>query len=139
MKNQQPKSSWIAFILFYLVLVSIVTVLDWFNDILTLPYWGVQVGLITLGVGIFAAVGVWTPDLSAARGVLLAFTVGILTIIPAVLMGLGEIPGLWPQYFYIAFGMAAGSLLSFLFIKFTRQKLPQEGQPESEVETEHFD
>jgi hypothetical protein len=136
MKTKQPKSSWVTFILFYLVLISIVTILDWVNGVLTLPYWGMQVGLITLGVSIFAAAGIWTPDLSAARGVLLAFTVGILTIIPAVLMGLG-IPGLWPQYFYIAFGMATGSLLSFLFIKLTK-KLPQP-EEQSEVEIEHYD
>jgi hypothetical protein len=102
---------------------------------LALRYWGLQVGLVTVGVGIFAVVGVLTPELSAARGVLLAFTVGILTIIPAVLMGLG-IPSLWPQYFYIAFGMAAGSFLSFLFIRFTR-KIPHEDQ--SEMESESID
>jgi len=138
MTTKQPKSSWVIFILFYLVLISIVSILDWINGILTLSYWGTQVGLITLGVGILTAVGIWTPDLSAARGVLLAFTVGILTIIPAVLMGLGPIPGLWPQYFYIALGMAAGSFMSFLFIRFTRQ-LPQQEEEQLEGEIEHFD
>jgi hypothetical protein len=124
------RKSWAAFILFYLVLIAIVSILDWFNQVLTLSYWGAQVSLITLGVGIFAAVGIWTPDLSSARGIFLAFTVGILTIIPAVLMGLGRIPGFWPQYFYVALGMAAGSLLTFLFIKFARRiqrKDPSEG------------
>ncbi len=121
METQHHKSSWIAFILFYLVLIAIVSVLDWFSHVLTFSYWGAQVGLITLGVGIFAAVGIWTPDLSAARGILLAFTVGILTIIPAVLMGLGRIPGFWPEYFYVALGMASGSMLSFLFMKFARR------------------
>ena len=129
------KSSWVAFVLFYVVLVTIITTLDWVNNLLTLPYWGLQIGLVTLGVGIFAVVGILTPELSAARGVLLAFTIGILTIIPAVLMGLG-IPSLWPQYFYIAFGMAAGSFLSFLFIRFTK-KFPNKDQ--SEMESERID
>lgn len=133
MKFNQYRSSWIAFILFYLVLIAIVTLLDWYYNIFSWAYWGTQVGLITIGVGIFAVVGIFLPDLSAMRGVLLAFTVGILTIIPAVLMGLGDVPGLWPQYFYIAFGMAAGSFLSFLFIKITR-KLPREDKFEQESE-----
>lgn len=123
MKSKPGKSSWVAFVIFYLVLLVIASVLDWVNDLLTLRYWGAQVGLITIGVGLFALAGLWMPDLSAARGVLLAFTVGILTIIPAVLMGLGEIPGFWPQYFSIALGMAAGSFLTFLFLKFAK-KLP---------------
>jgi hypothetical protein len=135
MASDKFKSSWVAFVLFYLVMVAIVTILDWANGLLTLPYWGLQVGLITLGVGIFAVVGIMTPELSAARGILLTFTVGILTIIPAVLMGLG-IPSLWPQYFYIAFGMAAGSFLSFLFIRFTK-KIPNKDQ--SEMESESID
>jgi hypothetical protein len=124
------RKSWAAFILFYLVLIAIVSTLDWVNQVLTWSYWGVQVGLITLGVGIFAVVGIWTPDLSAARGIFLAFTVGILTIIPAVLMGLGKIPGFWPQYFYVALGMAAGSLLTFLSMKFARriQRKDQSGE-----------
>jgi hypothetical protein len=130
MKIKQYKSSWIAFVLFYIVLVAIVSILDWFNHVLTLSYWGTQVGLITLGVGVFAVVGFLTPDLSAARGVLLAFTVGILTIIPAVLMGLGRIPRLWPQYFNIALGMAAGSFLFFFFLKLSK-KIPKEDQSDS--------
>ena len=136
MKSNPGKSSWVAFVLFYLVLLVIVTILDFANHLLTLRYWGVQATLITVGVGIFALVGLWLPDLSAARGVLLAFTVGILTIIPAVLMGLGNIPGFWPQYFLIAFGMAAGSFLTFLFLRFSR-KLPQKDQ--SEVKINKFD
>ena len=130
METKHYKSSWVAFVLFYLVVVSIISLLDWINGVLTLSYWGVQVGLVTLGVGIFAIIGIWTPDLSAARGIFLAFTVGVLTIIPAVLMGLGRIPGFWPQYFYIAFGMAAGSLLSFLFIKLSK-KIPKKDQSDS--------
>ena len=118
MKSNPGTSSWVAFALFYLVLLVIVTILDLANHLLTLRYWGAQTTLITVGIGIFALVGLWMPDLSAMRGVLLAFTVGILTIIPAVLMGLGNIPGFWSQYFSIAFGMSAGSFLSFLFLKY---------------------
>ena len=135
MISENFKSSWVAFALFYLVLVAIITILDWVNNLLTLPYWGTQIGLVTLGVGIFAVVGILTPELSAARGVLLTFTIGILTIIPAVLMGLG-IPNLWPQYFYIAFGMAAGSFLSFLFLRLTK-KIP--GKDQSEMESDSID
>lgn len=129
MEAKHFKSSWIAFILFYLVVISIISILDWVNGILTLSYWGVQVGLVTLGVGIFAMIGIWTPDLSAVRGVFLTFTVGILTIIPAVLMGLG-LPDLWPQYFNIALGMAAGSFLFFLFMKLSK-KIPRKDQSDS--------
>lgn len=78
-------------------------------------------GLLTLGVGLFAIIGTRMPDLSATPSILLAFTIGILTIIPAVLMGLGKIPSLWPEYFYIAFGMAAGSLLTFLSLKLSKK------------------
>ena len=121
MKVERDKSSWIAFVLFYVVLLSIIFILDLINNLLTWPYWGIQVALITLGVGVFAVVGARLPDLSAERGVLLAFTIGVLTIIPAVLMGLGKIPGFWTQYFSIALGMAAGSFLTFLFLKFAKR------------------
>ena len=136
MNIKRGRSSWVAFGLFYIVLVLIVSLLDTVNNVFRLSYWGVQVGLITIGVGVFGIVGTRSPDLSAARGVLLAFTIGILTIIPAVLMGLGRIPGLWPQYFYIAFGMAAGSFLSFLFIRFSRKITDQE---QSELEGDRGD
>ncbi|MEM7346276.1 MAG: hypothetical protein AAF485_18705 [Chloroflexota bacterium] len=118
---QYNKPSWIAFGLFYITLLLIILSLDWVNDLLQLRYVTAQIGLLSIGVAIFAVVGIWMPDLSAARGVLLAFTVGVLTIIPAVLMGLGRIPGFWPQYFYIAFGMAAGSFLSFLFLELSKR------------------
>ena len=121
MKPKVYKSSWAAFALFYIVLLVIILTLDIFNDTLSLSYFGAQAGLISLGVAIFAAVGLHMPDLSAFHGVFLAFTVGILTIIPAVLMSLGNIPNLWPQYFFIAFGMAAGSFLTFLFMKFSKK------------------
>ena len=123
MDSKPGKSSWGAFLMFYLVLVLIVTVLDWFNNLLTLAYWGAQVGLITMGVGILAIVGIWIKDLTAARGILLAFTVGILTIIPAVLMGLNISGNLWEDYFTIGLSMAAGSFLGFLFIKLTDRVL----------------
>lgn len=130
MQENEQKSSWLAVGLFYVVLIIIVTILDMINDLFRLSYWGTQVTLITVGVGIFLVVGRWLPQLSAAQSVLLAFTVGILTIIPAVLMGLGPIPGLWPQYFFIAFGMAAGSFLTFLFLKFA----PRPGKKTTEHE-----
>lgn len=131
MGTDNLKSSWGALGLFYLILISIVTILDSVNNVLTLSYWLMQVGLITLGVGLFALIGVRISDLSATRSVLLAFTIGILTIIPAVLMGLGRIPGLWPQYFYIALGMAAGSFLTSLFIKLSPKFIKKE-EPELE-------
>jgi hypothetical protein len=136
MKSKPGKSSWVAFLLFYIVLLLIVTILDWVNHLLDLRYWGIQAALVTVGVGIFALTGLWLPDLSAARGVLLAFTVGVLTIIPAVLMGLGNIPGFWPQYFSIAFGMAAGSFLTFLFLRLSK-RLPS--KDESELKNKKFD
>ena len=116
MDTDGQKISWIAFGLFYVVLIIMITVLDAVNGILSPAYWLLQVTLITVGVGVFLLIGYLVRNLTAAQGVLLAFAVGILTIIPAVLMGLGPIPGLWPQYFYIALGMAAGSFLTFLFI-----------------------
>lgn len=121
MRTQFDRSSWGAFGLFYIVLIGIVSVLDYANHVLSLSYWATQVGLITLGVGILALISIRMPDLTAARGMFLTFTIGILTIIPAVLMGLGHIPGLWPQYFYIALGMAAGSFFTFLFLKFSQK------------------
>lgn len=136
MKNKPATSSWVAFLLFYIVLLLIVTILDWANHLLTLRYWGTQAALVTVGVGIFGLVGAWLPDLTAARGVLLAFTIGVLTIIPAVLMGLGNIPGFWVQYFSIALGMSAGSFLTFLFLKLSK-RLPQEDP--SELNSEKFD
>ena len=136
MNKEHGQLSWVAFVLFYLVLILIVSILDWANNVLTLPYWGAQIGLITVGVGIFALVGLRLPDLSAARGVLLAFTIGVLTIIPAVLMGLGRIPGFWPQYFSIALGMAAGSFLTFLFLRFSRRLSPKN---QSELDINNFD
>ena len=129
MKDKSGKSSWLAFLLFYVVLLLIVTILDWANHLLTLRYWGTQAILVTIGVGIFALAGLWLPDLSAARGILLAFTIGVLTMIPAVLMGLGNIPGFWPQYFSVALGMAAGSFLTFIFLKLSK-KLPHKDRSE---------
>ncbi|MDM8518467.1 hypothetical protein QUF64_00355 [Anaerolineales bacterium HSG6] len=117
--NNQTKQSWIPFLLFYLVLLLIISVLDKINDLLTIQYWGTQVALLTLGVGIFALVGYRVPDLQATASVMLAFTVGVLTIIPAIMMGLGDIPEFWNQYFSIAGGMAAGSFLTFLFLAFS--------------------
>ena len=121
MNSKTYKSSWAAFVLFYIVLLAIVLTLDSYNNVLSWTYFGTQAGLITSGVAVFAIAGMRMHDLAAVHGVFLAFTVGILTIIPAVLMGLGAIPNLWPQYFYIAFGMASGSFLTFLFMLFSKK------------------
>ncbi len=136
MKFQNLKTSWAAFLLFYLVMVLIISILDWVNHVLTWSYWGAQLGLVSLGVGILAIVAVLLPDLSAGRGVFLTFTVGILTIIPAVLMGLGRIPGFWSQYFSVALGMAAGSFLTFIFLKLANKVSKKE---QSEREADKFD
>jgi hypothetical protein len=98
-------------------LLAIIAILDWVNGLLAWRYVGTQVTLLTLGVAVFALIGWRMPNLTAEQGVLLAFTVGVLTIIPAVLMGLVQTRGFWPQYFLIAFGMAAGSFLGFLFVR----------------------
>ncbi|MFQ5610702.1 MAG: hypothetical protein ACE5H9_01065 [Anaerolineae bacterium] len=119
MTARQPGSSWTALVLFYVVLLLVITTLDWVNGVLGWMYWASQVGLVTVGMVVFAAIGLTMSDLSAQRGVLLAFTVGALTIIPAALMGLGLENTFWDQYILIAMGMAAGSFLSFLFLKFT--------------------
>ncbi len=117
MAPRRPSASWSAFLLFYFVMLIIIAVLDWANDLLAWQYVSTQVGLLTVGVAIFAVIGWRIPKLKAEQGVLLAFTVGVLTIIPAILMSLGQTKGFWPQYFLIAFGMAAGSFLGFLFVR----------------------
>jgi len=98
-------------------MVVVTVVLDWANGLLAMRYLAIQIGLIILGVGVFALVGWRVPQITAQQGALLAFTVGALTIIPAILMGLGDMPGFWPQYFLVASGMAAGSLLALLFVR----------------------
>jgi len=98
-------------------MLVVIAVLDWSNDLLTWRYTGVQVALMSCGVVIFAIIGLRAPELKAEQGVLLAFTVGVLTIVPAILMGLGQTSGFWSQYFLIASGMAAGSFLGFLFVR----------------------
>ena len=118
MRYRKPPQAWTATVIFYVVLLIVVLVLDWINHVIVWPYWAAQIGLITLGIGIFVLIGRKYPDLSAQRGVVLAFSVGILTIIPGVLMALNPPPNFWSQYFSIGLGMAAGSFLSFLFIRF---------------------
>lgn len=109
-------SSVVAFALFYAAMIILISILDWANKIVFWPQWVVQMGLVTLGVAIFGLVGLRWPNISPQVGVVLAFTVGILTIVPATLMGLGPIVNFWPQYFLVAFGMAMGSILGFLFV-----------------------
>jgi hypothetical protein len=115
--RSQRSASWGAFVLFYVALLIIIAILDWANGLLVWLYLGAQVGLLSVGVVIFAIIGWRMPRLKAEQGVLLAFTVGVLTIIPAVLMSLGQAKGFWSQYFLIASGMAAGSLLGFIFVR----------------------
>jgi hypothetical protein len=113
---RKPSASWSAFILFFVAMLIVIAVLDWVNGLLAWQYLSTQIGLMTAGVVIFAVIGWRMPKLRAEQGVLLAFTVGVLTIIPAVLMSLGQSRGFWPQYFLIALGMAAGSFLGFVFV-----------------------
>ncbi len=118
MTSHKPSASWSAFIMFYVAMVIIITVLDWANGLLGWRYWVTQIILMTVGVAIFALIGWRVPNLTAEQSVLLAFTVGVLTIVPAVLMSLGlSKRDFWPQYFLIALGMAAGSLLGFGFVR----------------------
>jgi hypothetical protein len=117
MAPRRPSASWAAFVLFFFTVMVVTVVLDWANGLLAMRHLAKQIGLITLGIGIFAIVGWRAPQITAQQGVLLAFTVGALTIIPAVLMGLGDIPGFWSQYFLVALGMAVGSFLAFLFVR----------------------
>jgi hypothetical protein len=114
---RRPTASWSAFALFYMAMLIVIAFLDWTNGLMSWRYVGVQIGLMTIGVAIFALIGWRMPNLRAEQGVLLAFTVGVLTIVPAILMGMGQSAGFWPQYFSIASGMAAGSFLGFLFVR----------------------
>jgi len=117
MERKRPVLAWRATIFFYLVLLFVVTILDWMNQVFSLAHWGIQIGLITLGVVSLVLIGRKFPDLSAQRGVLLAFSIGVLTIIPAVLMALAPPGDFWDQYFTVGLSMAVGSFLGFLFIK----------------------
>ncbi len=118
MVPRKASVSWSAFILFYIILLVVTGILDWANQLLTWQYTSVQVGLMTVGVAIFAIIGWRVPNLKAQEGVLLAFTVGVLTIVPAVLMSLRQSSEFWQQYFLVALGMAAGSFMGFLFVWF---------------------
>ncbi len=129
MAPRKASASWNAFILFYVAMVIIITALDWANGLLSWRYWVVQIGLMSLGVAIFALIGWRMPNLTAEQGVLLAFTVGVLTIIPAVLMSLGQWSYFWPQYFLIALGMAAGSFLGFVFVRLAGRFTSKDDRP----------
>jgi hypothetical protein len=119
--------SWSAFVMFYVILLVVTGILDWANQLLTWRYTSIQVGLMTVGVVIFAIIGWRAPNLKAQQGVLLAFTVGVLTIVPAVLMSLRQSPEFWQQYFLVAFGMAAGSFMGFLFVWFIDRLTSKKG------------
>ena len=129
MAPRKPSASWNAFIMFYVAMFIIITALDWANGLLSWRYWIIQIGLMSLGVAIFGLVGWRMPNLTAEQGVLLAFTVGVLTIIPAVLMSLGQWSHFWPQYFLIALGMAAGSFLGFVFVRLAGRYASEDDQP----------
>jgi hypothetical protein len=128
------KSSWIAFVLFYLVLILVLSILDRANNLISINYWLTQVGLLTTGVAIFALFAYFLPQLSPTSSVLLAFTVGVMTIIPALLMGLGDIPHFWSYYFSTAGGIATGSFLTFLFLVFSERFRQKTGQNDDGVE-----
>ncbi|GAB4547648.1 MAG: hypothetical protein Kow0063_42400 [Anaerolineae bacterium] len=132
MSLRKPSASWGAFILFYIAMLIVITLLDWLNGLLVWPYWGVQLGLMSLGVAIFAFIGWRMPNLTAEQSVLLAFTVGVLTIIPAILMSLGQSRDFWPQYFLIAMGMATGSFLGFVFVRLAGRLASQDDTPQEE-------
>ncbi|MEM7034362.1 MAG: hypothetical protein AAF629_32765 [Chloroflexota bacterium] len=125
MKRRRHVIAWRAIFIFYVVLLVVITIIDAANGVLTLSYWGTQVSLVSLGVALLVLVGWWFPHLSAQRGVLLTFSVGVLTIIPGVLMSLNPPGDFWTQYFNIGLSMAAGSFLGFLFINLF-SKLPKE-------------
>lgn len=125
MKRKRPIIAWRAVAIFYVILLGVITFLDSVNYVLTPAYWGTQVGLISVGIAILVLVGWRFPHLSAQRGVLLTFAVGILTIIPGVLMSLNPTGDFWTQYFGLGLSMAAGSFLGFLFINLI-SRLPKE-------------
>ena len=125
MKRRRAPIAWRAILIFYVVLLAVITLLDEVNGVLTLSYWTTQVSLVSLGVSLLVLVGWWFPHLSAQRGVLLTFSVGVLTIIPGVLMSLNPVGDFWSQYFSIGISMAVGSFLGFLFINLT-SKLPKD-------------
>lgn len=117
MARNRPVVAWRATIVFYLVLVAVITILDLLNQFFSPGSWAVQIVLITLGMGILTVISKKFPDLSAQRGVFLTFGIGVLTIIPAVLLSLTPSGDFWDQYFTIGLSMAAGSFLGFLFVK----------------------
>ena len=117
-RSAGSSASWGAFGLFYLLTLLISAGLDYANGLLSAAYFLVQAGLLTVGTGIFALVGWRMPRLRAEYGALLAFTIGVLTIVPAILMSLGPmVQEFWSQYFLVAFGMASGSVLAFVFAR----------------------
>lgn len=121
MKYYPREYSWRAMLIFYLVLLMLVSILDWQHDVFNLRYLTVQLSLATIGMAILAFIGYRFPQLTATRGVLLVFSISILTIIPAVLMAIAPSNDFWIQYFDIGLGMAAGSFLGFLFMALFKQ------------------
>ncbi len=111
--------AWKSTFVFYLVLLFVITFLDRAYQIYSLTYWLKQVTLVTIGVAIFVVIGYRFKNLSAQQGVLLAFSIGIFTIIPGVLMSLNPVGTFWREYFLVGLAMAASSFLGFIFIELT--------------------
>ncbi|OQY48155.1 MAG: hypothetical protein B6242_03190 [Anaerolineaceae bacterium 4572_78] len=121
--NHHASVNQLAILIFYFVLIGLITILSYLQDTLEFNRWLVQVLLISLGVGVFVFMGSKYPKLSAQRGVLLAFSIGVMTIIPAVLMSLSFPDEFWTQYATIGLSMAAASLLGFIFIELSSRYL----------------
>jgi len=112
--------------MFYVLTLALTAGLDLVNGLMGLSYYLTQVGLLTVGVGIFAVIGWRAPQIRAEHSALLAFTIGVLTIVPAILMSLNPMIGsFWSQYFLVAFGMAGGSVLAFVFARLTSRGGPR--------------
>lgn len=131
MKRRKPVLAWKATVIFYLVLLVSLTLVSVLNGVNTFSYWLIQVALMTLGVGLFVLIGNRYANFSAESGVLLAFGLGIFTIIPAVLMSLNPPGDFWQQYFPIGLAMAAGSLLTFGFIEVIKKLNDRKNPPAS--------
>jgi hypothetical protein len=130
MSARKKATSWIAFGIYFAAVALLATLLDLVNHVFTWPYWGGQIGLILIGMVVLMIAGLKLNIVSAESSVLLAFSIGVLTIIPAILMGMGQFNTFWPEYFLIAFGMAAGSFLGFIFVSLSKRLSRDEEEKE---------
>ncbi len=122
MKYQPHEYSWRAMLIFYLVLLTVIAVLDWQYAVLRFSYFIIQFSLATIGIAILAFIGYRFPQLTVQRGIFLVFSISILTIIPAVLMAIDPQSNFWTQYVGVGSGVAAGSFLGFLFMTLFQHK-----------------